>query len=413
MQKQNKIEVKQICAGSGWAEIKTLPSNCHDPVFLNILNDFGFGNISIPVPLKKRYTKGRKWTAWEIDELKRLWANGYNLTFISAVLNRNPQDIIYKFIRGEKLFEDFSQKGRSEGSSNWTSAVGKCAHALFAEGLPAWKIATLFQVDFEYVEKKVFSERDNYGHVKKNPFYQHTQHKNYTNRVMLDEAPFAINSALELFCGHGIFTKDIIHKNIPHIVSIDSDEKIIERNKMELSKSQVNFICADNLAIIPKLKQKQSHFDLIDVDPFTTCHEQIPLIWDLMADRCLVGITFGGEYRRCFITSNRTSIKKRYGFDAPNLNNQEYFDAIALYFLGWVAKQAKENGYGFEVISGVRYANICRFWVYAEQKQRPNQWFKKVVREDDKGHCFLLQNLPKYKELKWHPEQYEQLLLGI
>ena len=126
-----------MCAVSGWGGIKTLPSNCHDPVFLNILNDFGFGNIAIPVPLKKRYTKGRKWTAWEIDELKRLWVNGHNLTFISAVLNRNPQDIIYKFIRGEKLFEDFSQKGRSEGSSNWTSTVEKCAHALFAEGLPA------------------------------------------------------------------------------------------------------------------------------------------------------------------------------------------------------------------------------------------------------------------------------------
>ncbi|TOH01822.1 hypothetical protein CGI90_25150, partial [Vibrio parahaemolyticus] len=194
-----------------WAELHNLPLDEHDTSFVDILRKHGFGELVVPVPLKGRYTRGRRWTSEEFEACYSAWKNGVSLTLIAASLNRNPQDMIYKLL--DRCKEDgieFTQKGRTERTKNWTPQVKSCAEELFEQGLPAWKIASIFQVEFEHVEKELFVNRKGYGHEKKNPFTINTDHKQFVNEAVVQDIDGEGLEALEAFAGEGRFTNILV-----------------------------------------------------------------------------------------------------------------------------------------------------------------------------------------------------------
>lgn len=393
-----------------WSSLPEIDRNLCDKKYIEILNTHGFADVSVVVPLQARYTKGRAWTPGELKTLEGLWRDGFSLTFIAAKLNRNPQDIIYKFIRGPRLFPNFSQKGRSEGAFNWTNKVQTCAEELFEGGLPAWKIAALFQTDFEYVEKKLYGSRGDYGHKKKNPFALHTNHKESENKRIVEGHADKIDRALELFCGEGKVTKILEDNDVRTIVAIDNDERALKEAKLKCNYAE--FIHENNEDALNRLTLSEKKFDLIDVDPFTTCFEQVPQIWNILAERAFVGITLGGEYRRCFIGSNRKAIKSRYGFYSENMPNDEYLNVFPSYFLGWVADQAAKNAFTFSVLSAYRYANICRFWLCAERSDNTEHWLRSATTSEFSGKKYKDLDLVRFAEIKQRNTAQRDLFNG-
>ncbi|MGI2881088.1 class I SAM-dependent methyltransferase [Vibrio furnissii] len=382
-----------------WADLANLPNDEHDACFIDILKKHGFEDLVVPIPLKGRYTRGRRWTLEEFEACYDAWVNGVSLTLIAASLNRNPQDMIYKLLdRCKENGIKFTQKGRAETTKNWNSKVKNCAEELFEQGLPAWKIATIFQVEFEHVEKELFVNRKGYGHEKKNPFTINTDHKQFVNESVIQSIEGDALEALEAFAGEGRFTNVLIDaESIGRITSVEMDEDTFAKLSQNIVSTDVELINSDNLEYFKNIDGKK--FDLIDLDPFVTCHEQLRIVWDFLKDDAYLFVTFGGEYRRSFIKTNRKSIYERYGFLDENSENSEYLEIIPFYFLGFVAEQASQQGFEFEVLRAVRYANNCRFWLKVS-RTNSKSWFKDKTVKDEKGHLFKGLQLPRFKEVR-------------
>lgn len=395
-----------------WEDLPTLPASSHDAKFIDILKRHGFSQLRLVVPLKGRYTKGRRWTEDELDSAINAWHKQKSITFVAACLNRNPQDMIYKLLdhcKSKGII--FTQKYRSEGSAFWNDNVKDCAEELFEQGLPAWKIAALFRVDFEHVEKELFVKRSQYGHNKKNPFGINTDHKQLVNRKILQSSNFLPLRAFEPFAGEGRFTKTLIKcESIKDIICIEQDPITLDalRNTTKDS-NKVSIYHDDNLNIMGS--NSLGIFDLIDLDPFVTCHEQLQLVWQHLNENALLFITFGGEYRRSFIKTNRQSIANRYGFLDLDSDNKEYLEIVPFFFLGHVAKVASDNGFIFEVIRAVRYANNCRFWLTSRKtsKDKVSQWFSKNTTFDRSGHFFSNLELPRFREVRAEIDKEKKL----
>ena len=328
------------------------------------------------------------------------WHNKKSLTYLSALLNRNPQDMIYKLLEYcEREGLKFTQKERSQGTKNWDSKVENCAAELFAAGLPAWKIAVIFETDFEHVEKVVFLKRNGYGHKKQNPFSINTDHKQLVNDLVLSKRSISINRALELYAGEGRFTKRLLElKELRKLYCVEKDETTFKSLKNNIMDGRVDLISSDNEEVVDRFKT--GDFDLVDVDPFVTCYTLIPQIWSMLSEEAFVFFTFGGEYRRSFISSNRKSIFTRYGFFDEQTSNKDYLEIVPTYFLGNVAYHAAQNGYEFDVIRAVRYANNCRFWLKASRSHRASEWLStKVVSQN--GHQYLDFDMPRFKEVRY------------
>ncbi len=383
-----------------WGNLKDVDKSLHEKKFLDILKKHSFETRLIPIPLKGRYTKGRKWAEIEFEACFQAWQEGKSLTLIAATLNRNPQDMIYKLLdRCKEQNLTFTQKGRSISSKNWTSKVKECAQELFEAGLPAWKIAAVFEVDFEHVEKELFVNRKGYGHEKKNPFSINTDHKQYVNELVLNHCDFKITRVLEAFAGEGRFTKilqDI--DSVKEIFCIEEDHDTFLKLKSNIKNDQIKMFNNDNLELLSS--NILGKFDLIDLDPFVTCHKQIEMVWQHLNDRAYLFVTFGGEYRRSFIKTNRQSIYHRYGFLDNRSDNSEYLEIIPNYFLGFVAKKALENGFIFEVQRAVRYANNCRFWLDVKKREYTKEWELKTIQTDTKGTFFKNLTIPRFKEIR-------------
>lgn len=398
MQNEFDFETPAYKIGT-WAELNNLPLDEHDASFLDILRKHGFGELVVPVPLKGRYTRGRRWTSEEFEACYSAWTNGVSLTLIAASLNRNPQDMIYKLL--DRCKEDgikFTQKGRTERTKNWTPQVKNCAEELFEQGLPAWKIASIFQVEFEHVEKELFVNRKGYGHEKKNPFTINTDHKQFVNEAVVQDIDGEDLKALEAFAGEGRFTNILVDaESIGNITSVEMDKDTFTNLSENIASSDVELINTDNLEYFKSNVGKK--FDLIDLDPFVTCHEQLRIVWDFLKDESYLFVTFGGEYRRSFIKTNRKSIYERYGFLDESSDNSEYLEIIPFYFLGFVAEQASKNGYEFEVLRAVRYANNCRYWLKVSRTESKS-WFEEKTSKDDKGFLFRDLELPRFKEVR-------------
>jgi len=335
------------------------------------------------------------------------------LTRISAALNRNPQDIIFRLLdECHRRCITFTEKGRGEGSERWTPAVAACASELFAEGLPAWRIAVLFRVDFEHVEKALFAARPGYGHNKLNPFVINTEHKLHTNATILAEYGASLTNVLDAFAGEGATTALIErYAREARIVAIELDPTTYANATAKPWRPATRWLNEDNRETLMRLVAGEGRFDLIDLDPFVTCHEQLPAAFSLLADEALLFVTLGGEYRRSFIGSNRKAIASRYGFVAPGLTNSEYLEAMPYYFAGSLAATAAQHGFVLTVLRAVRYANNCRFWFRATKQtlDQIQEWFRSACTRDELGIRFDVQ-LPKFAEVR-HELEREQLNL--
>lgn len=398
-----------------WDELKPVPLGQCDMRFLSILEKCGFGRIQPVVPLQVRYSRGRRWTENEFQACFSAWQSEISLTLIAAALNRNPQDIIFRLLDYcDKLDIEFTERGRSEGSENWKPPVVECARELFEAGLPAWKIASLFKVDFEHVEKQLFIGRSDYGHRKKNPFGINTDHKHFVNARILAQRKIDVLDAFDAFAGEGKSTA-IIEDVFPkaRILAVESDQQTFEKSQRQVWNRSTVWVNQDNIPVMNSLVHEGRHFDLIDLDPFVTCHEQLRQVWRLLKSEAYLFVTFGGEYRRSFISSNRKAIVKRYGFNNNNLNNKDYLEIVPYFFLGWVAKLASNNCYTFTVFRAVRYANNCRFWLRMrkETPKAAKEWFSRNATPRYGGFQFETLHLPRFAEVRRELEEKSQTSL--
>lgn len=402
---------------SRWEDLAHSARAQSDPIFLEILARHGFGNVQVPVPLKKRYTRGRAWTKAEFEACFEAWREGVSLTLIAASLNRNPQDMIYKLLdRCEAEGMPFTQSGRSEGSENWSLPVAACARDLFGAGLPAWKIAATFRVDFEHVEKALFQNRKDYGHNKRNPFSIHTDHKYVINRRVLNTTDVFVRRALEPFAGEGRTTR-LILEAFPDssVLAIEQERDTLERAMAADWGDRVHWVQGDNRAVLPKLPTTEP-YQLIDLDPFVSCHEQVPLALDVLDDEALLFVTFGGEYRRSFIGSNRKAIAKRYGYWDPDEDNRAYLNVVPQFFLGWIAKQAADRRFRFQVIRAMRYANNCRFWLRVGRepaRSSANNWLDAETVRARGGICWRTLKIPRFREMRHELDTEQQGSLAL
>ena len=118
-------------------------------------------------------------------------------------------------------------------------------------------------------------------------------------------------------------------------------------------------------------------------------------------------MTFGGEYRRSFIGTNRKSIATRYGFLDVDLDNKEYLDIVPNYFVGHVAKLAYENNFIFEIVRAVRYANNCRYWmnVFKENSSTSKKWFLSNAESKNGGTFYKNLVMPRFREVRSEIDQ--------
>jgi hypothetical protein len=407
--------VNEFKVPDSWCKVAPIPSRFHDKKFIKILKAHGFSDIQSPVPLVGRYTKGRRWKPEEFEACYAAWKSGTSITLIAAGLNRNPQDIIYKLLercKSEKI--DFTEKGRSEGSKNWTPTVANCAAKLFEAGLPAWKIAALFQVDFEHVEKALFLNRSDYGHRKMNPFVICTDHKHLVNQKVVKRAGVYIRSALDAFAGEGSLTT-LLEELFPEamLIAVEANPETFSRAQKKTWGPNVSWLNEDNCEVMTRLVNCGARFDLIDLDPFVTCYEQAQHVWKLLNPESLLFVTFGGEYRRSFIRTNRKAIAKRYGFYNESLSNPEYLEVVPYFALGWLAMQAATNGFYFEVIRAIRYPNNCRFWTKVIEigNLRAKNWLLNTTTEEYSGWRFKNLVLPRFRNIRRELDNRDQASL--
>jgi hypothetical protein len=134
-----------------------------------------------------------------------------------------------------------------------------------------------------------------------------------------------------------------------------------------------------------------------------------------MDDKALLFVTFGGEYRRSFIASNRKAIARRYGFEDFELSNSEYLEVVPYFFAGWVALQAAQAGFTLTPIRSVRYANFCRYWMKASRvsDDQAKSWLEDVTSADRSGRCWADLHLPRFREVRAEMDRAEQTPLPV
>lgn len=373
---------------------------------MQILARHGFDDRPLRVPLQARYTKARRWSDHELEWAYERWREGTTFDEICARLNRNPQDIIFKLIdvcreRGEV----FTEAGRSVGSGNWTPEIETCANELFAAGLPAWKVAVTFGVDFEHCEKRLYAGRADYGHNKRNPFAVCTDHKHRLNVAIVKAVAPRAASVFEGYAGLGLSTNGYLEA-LPDasVVAVEQDEETADRLTASLTCAErvtIERDTARRVLLRRILNAPEDRFDLIDLDPFVTCADAIGPALELARDGTLLFVTFGGEYRRCFIGSNRKSLAKRYRVQLVDATNSEALQEMPRFMLGEVASQALTQGLLLEPLLLVRYPMVVRAYVRVRKPkslQALLDGFNERVRRDERGARFDVP-IPKWRSV--------------
>lgn len=385
-----------------WSELAPQPVEVHEEAYLEILQKHGLP-LACPVPLLGRYSKPRRWSAEELHACVRAFHRGVPIGQMSAALNRNPQDIIFRLL--DELDDAAGKFGQGtvRNGEKWSEQKLAAARELFEAGLTAWRIAALFGVDFEGMEKTLYKGRSGYGHTKKNPFAVCSDHKQRVNEELLGKIQ-KVDRALDAFAGEGRFSETLVtHFPEAKVICIEKDEETFNRAIHDRSwTNNVHWLHADNLTVLRTLCAEKKTFDLIDLDPFASCREQLDLIWPLLSEHASLFITLGGEYRRCFISTNRTAIARRYGFRNDSLSNQEYLEIVPSFFLGWVASIAAANGFILTLDYSVRYPNLCRFWLKADQvgQKRAADWLGGIVEQGSGGARWKSLSIPRFSEVR-------------
>ena len=398
-----------------WEHLPAVSETLHEEAFLKILKKHGL-ECSSPVPLVGRYSKARRWSKEELEACLMAHDRGIPVALMSAALNRNPQDIIFRLLDERHGEEGGFKEVGLKNSKKWNDELLTIGRELFDAGLTAWRVAALFGMDFEGVEKLLYQGRKGYGHVKKNPFAICTDHKQVVNLALIKRRPL-INSALEAFAGEGRFAKSIVEVHpAAKLICIEQDEDTFKNGTSSNDWSErVNWRHSDNIPVLHELIQQGSKFDLIDLDPFVSCRDQLDLVWPLLTNGASLFITFGGEYRRSFIGTNRKAIQRRYGWLNETLSNSDYLELIPSYFLGWVAQLAARNGFTFNVDYCVRYPNNCRFWTTASAASKSicAQWLESKIVAHQSGYLWKDLEIPRFAEVRYRTAELGSNVLSI
>ena len=395
-----------------WDDLPPAPADSHEDIFVDILRTHGI-TPSSPVPLVGRYSKARRWSSEELEACMKAHDRGVAIGLMSAALNRNPQDIIFRLL---DAYSDKPQTFRETSVKTSNKLEDQnliAARALFEAGLTAWRIAALFGTDFETAEKLLYQGREDYGHVKKNPFAICTDHKQIVNRAILGRVEH-LSSVVDAFAGEGRFTQ-IVNEIHPEatVQCVEKDGATFSRATGDtLWPENVVWMHDDNMNVLKDLNETGQKYDLIDLDPFVSCRDQMDLTWNLLNDRSSLFITFGGEYRRSFIGTNRKAIARRYGFLNDTLTNSDYLEIIPAFFYGWVAQQASKNGFILEIEYCVRYPNYCRFWTKSKKATQAEckAWYETNVEERDSGFFWKDLLIPRFSEVRYRTDE---LIQGI
>lgn len=395
-----------------WQELRAVPSHLHDEKYVAILEKSGIA-VASPVPLVGRYSKPRRWSAEELSACVKAHFDGVPIALMSAALNRNPQDIIFRLLDECSDTEGGFRQVGLKPDGKWSEVSLSVGRELFEAGLTAWRIAAVFRVDFEGIEKALYKGRENYGHVKKNPFAICTDHKQVVNRAILSRAS-SVAHVLDAFAGEGRFSETVCEL-FPdaRIQCVEEKYSTYDRGREKCKwPTSVTWTHGDNVPVMKNLATTGVKFDLIDLDPFISCREQIDLVWPLLSNEGLLFLTFGGEYRRSFIGSNRKAIHRRYGFADEAMSNKEYLEKLPSFFIGWVAKQAALHGYVFDIQYCVRYPNNCRFWMQVRKKSPTDCeiWLNANVLVDEPQFQWKDLLIPRFSEAR---DRVDELVAGI
>lgn len=337
----------------------------HEQKFIDILEAHGFADLPLAVPLAK--TPARRWTNSDIDQLVHLWdEESCSLHALSIALNRNPEDITYKLMG---VYTDkgltFSAAGRGVGSSNWTDAVADCAKELFAAGLPAWKIGATFGVDSTYCKAKLYDGRDGYGHHKMNSFDACSEHKRAVNAAMVKALKPNATTLLECFAGEGKSTLGYAEA-MPYLVkavAIDRNPETFHTlagNTASLGEKVTVVQSAAKIHLMRLiLDENTGPFDVIDLDPFTSCAEEVPLAIELAKPGTLLFLTIG-EHRKAHTPSGILSLAQRHQAWPDDTSSTTMGAEAPRYILGEVARAALKQNYLLEPFLVIRYASIIR-----------------------------------------------------
>lgn len=387
---------------SKWEELSIQETTAHEEQYLSILAKHKIPARS-PVPLVSRYSKPRRWTAEELAACVSAHGSGVPIALMSAALNRNPQDIIYRLLdECSASGIQFSEVGL-KAPHNWNEQTISAGRELFEAGLTAWRVAALFGVDFEGVEKTLYMGREGYGHTKKNPFAICTDHKQLVNAELLRIIP-SPSTALDAFAGEGRFAEQLIAAHpTTQLTCVEQDERACQAaaERREWPENVV-WLQSDNMPVLARLRQEKRRFDLIDLDPFVSCRDQVDHVWSLLNDHATLLVTFGGEYRRSFIGTNRKAIARRYGFFDEVTLNSDYLEIIPSYFYGWLAKEAANNGFILQTHCAIRYPNNCRFWLTAtrSEKKQCRDWCADNIDERNSGYFWKNLYVPRFSEVR-------------
>lgn len=372
-----------------WDDLSPVPRTAHDPALLAIAVSAGIPRSRLTIPLIARYRSGRPWSHEELASAYEAWSAGASITLIAAALNRSPQDIIYRLLdectrRGVR----FTETNRTTAHESWKAEDEPLARELYERGVAAWRIAVLLRVDFGVAEKRLSSKRSGYGHKKLNPFAINTEHKLWLNDAILGDSQVLVHRALDSFAGQG-YTTSLMVRHFPsaEIHAVDCDGDALAVAKRRVQSERVRWWHGDNRTILPELQKTHGTFDLIDLDPFVSCADQLPLALPLLSDHSLLFVTFGGEYRRSFIGSNRSSIHSRYGFDGSGLSNTQYLEEVPHYFAGHLHSLLRTRRLVATPLAAVRYANICRFWFEVRRTTTAlaERHFRSACNESERG----------------------------
>ena len=330
----------------------------------------------------------KRWTQKEREAAHADWKGGMSTFDLVCKYNRNPKDLQMEIskvckVKGDK-FKNI-RCARINSKENWNK---DCAEELYKAGLPLWKISIALDCELVYVSRHLI----NRGHGKKINQVS-TDHKWFVNEQQLRATHVKVRSALDAYGGLG-HSASLIRQVFPkaHIDAVEIKEETYKEGMQRCPSAAWHL--GDNIDFI---KSTRRTYDFVDLDPFSNSHELLQVIWKRLRKEGVFFLTFGGEYLNAPLFRNRVSIKRRYDFEADHLEFKPYQDTLPHYFLGWVLKQANDNGYVLNVNRGVRYMSICRFWgTFSKQEITEPQY----VRDSMGWKPNFDFHLPRFKEVR-------------
>nr|WP_246344781.1 hypothetical protein [Conexibacter arvalis] len=254
----------------------------------------------------------------------------------------------------------------------------------------------------------MYAARRDYGHRKKNPFAICTDHKRAVNVAVVQATATHAKRVFDGYAGEGISTVQYMDV-LPQATFVAVEENAETASRLagaitEPGRVEIEIDTARRALLRRLLERPDEKFDLIDLDPFVTCADTIGPALEMAQDNAMMFVTFGGEYRRCFIGSNRKSLAKRYRIHLPEASNAEALEEMPRFMLGELASQAMTQGFLVEPLLVIRYPMIVRAYLRlrrAKSTQSLLDGFARSVVRDERGAYFRVP-IPKWRSVDRH-----------